>query len=281
MQASEIELTEFRDDHLEAAVALSKAEGWPHRREDWDLVLSLSRGVVALEKGRVVGTALATPFGEAGATVNMVIVDRTLRGRGLGRKLMASAIEAAGERPCRLVATEDGRPLYEKLGFVVTGEIRQHQGLVAAPLHPALEADIEFADEAVAAELAVLDAQAMGLDRSMLFTRLAREGRFAVLREVGRIEGFAVLRPFGRGEVAGPVVARTADEAKALLGFLFAARAGAFLRVDTRGGGGLDAFLVEHGLLPVGGGLAMQRGGTASSDLQTVQTFALASQALG
>ncbi|KQT61748.1 MULTISPECIES: GNAT family N-acetyltransferase [unclassified Aureimonas] len=281
MQATEIELIEFQDGHLDAAVDLSRAEGWPHRREDWALVLSLSRGTVALEGGRVVGTALATPFGEAGATVNMVIVDKSMRGRGLGRRLMAFAIEAAGGRSCRLVATEDGRPLYEKLGFAATGEIRQHQGPVSAPARPALSADIDFADETVAAELAALDAQATGLDRSALFARLAREGRFAVLREAGRIEGFAVLRPFGRGEVAGPVVARTADEAKALLGFLFADRAGAFLRVDVAVGRGLGPFLVEHGLLPVGGGIAMQRGGVAVEPSRPVQTFALASQALG
>ena len=52
---------------LEGAVTLSRAEGWPHRPEDWALILGLSRGIAALDGDRVIGTALATPFGPAGA----------------------------------------------------------------------------------------------------------------------------------------------------------------------------------------------------------------------
>ncbi|MBB3996719.1 GNAT family N-acetyltransferase [Aureimonas pseudogalii] len=280
MQATEIELIDFQDEHLDAAVDLSRAEGWPHRREDWALVLSLSRGIVARVGERIVGTALATPFGDTGAAVNMVIVDKAMRGRGLGRRLMNGAITAAGTRPCRLTATQDGRPLYEKLGFAAIGEIGQHQGIVIAPAADP-SADIAFAGADMEDTLATLDAEATGLDRRALFSHLARDGRFAVLRREGRIEGFAALRPFGRGEVAGPVVARSAADAKALLGFLFAERAGAFLRVDTPVERGLAPFLAEHGLPPVGGGIVMQRGGTASPGLRDVRTFALASQALG
>jgi hypothetical protein len=70
--------------HLADAVALSRAEGWPHRREDWALIPWLSRGIAALDGDRLVGTALATPFGPAGA-LNMIIVSRDWRGRGLAR----------------------------------------------------------------------------------------------------------------------------------------------------------------------------------------------------
>lgn len=280
MQATEIELIDFQDEHLDAAVALSRAEGWPHRREDWALVLSLSRGTVARIGERIVGTALATPFGEAGATVNMVIVDASMRGRGLGRRLMDGAIAAAGHRPCRLVATQDGRPLYEKLGFVAGDEIVQHQGIVAPVASGRATGSVSFAGPEVEPALAALDARATGLDRRALFSHLAREGRLAVLERGGAIEGFALLRAFGRGEVAGPVVAASTQDAEALLTFLFAARTGAFLRVDVPRGRGLGPFLVENGLSPVGGGIVMQRGG-ASSASADVKTFALASQALG
>jgi hypothetical protein len=67
--------------HLDGAVALSRAEGWPHRPEDWALILGLGRGIAALDGDRVIGTAMATPYGPAG-TVGMIVVARDWRGRG-------------------------------------------------------------------------------------------------------------------------------------------------------------------------------------------------------
>ena len=117
---------------------MSRQVKWPHRREDWELVQSVSQGIVALEEERVVATIMMTPYGDDAATINMVIVDAAMRGRGLGRKMMEEALGKAGERTCYLVATQEGLPLYESLGFVTTGEIVQHQGEalpVAAPAH--------------------------------------------------------------------------------------------------------------------------------------------------
>ena len=56
-------LTAFTPAHLPQALRLSQQAGWPHRAEDWALTLSVSQGVVALDEGRVVGTALCSPFG--------------------------------------------------------------------------------------------------------------------------------------------------------------------------------------------------------------------------
>ena len=80
--------------------------------------------------------------------------------------------------------------------------------------------------------------------------------------------------------MAGPVVARDAADARRLLVFLFAGRRGAFLRVDTPEGSGLGDWLAAQGLAPVGGGIAMVRGG-APAAAREFQTFALAAQALG
>ena len=50
----------------------------------------------------------------------MIIVDESQRARGLGRHLTTAVMALAGERECRLTATSDGLPLYEKLFFVAT-----------------------------------------------------------------------------------------------------------------------------------------------------------------
>jgi GNAT superfamily N-acetyltransferase len=54
-----------------------------------------------------VGTAFMTPFGDTCAAVNMIIVDQSVRGRGLGRRLTTAVIGLAGDRECRLTATTD------------------------------------------------------------------------------------------------------------------------------------------------------------------------------
>ena len=132
MQQGEIEFRTFGPEHIEGAVALSRQENWPHRPQDWQMALQLSSGAVALDNhGRVTGTLLVTPYGADCATISMVIVDRNQRGKGLGRRLMERAFALAGDRPLRLTATADGIPLYEKLGFVPSGRILQHQGKVA------------------------------------------------------------------------------------------------------------------------------------------------------
>ncbi|MGV2126398.1 GNAT family N-acetyltransferase [Agrobacterium vitis] len=278
MQASQIDILSFGPEHIDGAFLLSQQTQWPHRREDWAFVLSLSKGFVALEDGRVVGTAMATLYGETCATINMVIVDASMRGRGLGRKLMDMALAAAEGRECRLVATQDGLPLYEKLGFVVTGEVLQHNGIVKEGV--VAPASVTWVEQDASSTLIALDAQAFGADRTSLYQRLFDHGRLAVLRDGTRICGSIALRPFGRGEVAGPLVASNVDDAKALLSFVFAQRAGHFLRVDTLVDTGLAPWLTDHGLLNAGGGLPMRRN-AAPSTPSFVKTYALASQALG
>jgi predicted N-acetyltransferase YhbS len=278
MRTTSIELVAFTPKHLDGAMLLSRQAGWPHRREDWAMVLALSAGVVALDSDRVVGTTFVTRYGREAAAINMVIVDSVMRGRGIGRRLMDFALHACEGRECRLAATKEGLPLYEKLGFRASGEILQYQGI---PHQATAPAGVDWATVDDIATIASLDRTAFGADRGALIALLSGQGRFAVLRQQGQLSGFAAIRAFGRGEVVGPVVAATADDARLLVSFLFAARPGAFLRVDTHRASGLAPWLTEQGLAHVGGGVAMRRGGYASGRAAGVQTFALASQALG
>lgn len=282
MQAAVIDLQAMEPQHLEGALMLSRQAKWPHRLEDWRMLLTLSRGLVLVDVGRVMATIFLTPFGEDVATINMVIVDESLRGRGIGKTLMQQALALAGDRECRLVATTDGLPLYRKLGFVETGEILQLQGpLSTVPLAPP---DVTWAQDADRAEILALDRQALGADRRILIDYLATHGRIAVLRRRGELVGYGVIRDFGRGEVVGPVIAGQDEDARSLISFLFSTRqAGSFLRVDTTSGAGLADWLSDHWLVNAGGGIAMIRAGKRSalpSD-PTIHRFALASQALG
>lgn len=280
MTASPITLATMTPDHLDGAVALSQQAGWPHHREDWAFVLALSNGVVGLEDGRVVGTAMSTPLGDDVATVNMVIVDEAMRGRGLGRKLMQAALDAASGRTCLLVATKDGLPLYEKLGFVANGEIIQHQGLAVKVDAPD---SISWANNDEFPRLVEMDRLATGQNRTNILQLLNESAQFAVIRKDDEVEAFAGIRSFGRGLVIGPVVAKNGDDARALIDFLLSKHAGEFVRVDTNIATGLADWLTERGLVHVGGGIPMRRavGPVEEQSSTEYRTYALVNQALG
>ncbi len=79
------------------------------------------RVFVAEVDGRVVGTGVATINGPVG-WIGTIWIQTPFRGRGLGRSLTQATIDAAEDAGCRtlvLVATDAGRPLYERMGFAV------------------------------------------------------------------------------------------------------------------------------------------------------------------
>ncbi len=267
----DIQITAFEAAHLDGALRLSGEAGWPHRAEDWQLTLSVSKGVVALQDGKVVGTALCSIFGDV-ATMNMIIVDARMRGRGLGRALMEQVIALGGARELRLIATADGLPLYEKLGFVAYGEVQQQQG-IAQSATPELPVRTGSAQDI--ARLAAQDLQASGMSRAGLLAAIAAQGEVLLCEN-----GFALLREFGRGRVLGPVVARDVASAAALMAEAARRCAGGFLRVDLPDDAGMGETATRLGLLAAGGGIAMKRAAQtrAPSDFKT---YALVSQALG
>lgn len=267
----------LNETHLSGALRLSAEAGWPHRLEDWAFVAGISNGVVAMDGDRVVATAMATPFGTT-AMVNLIIVDAAMRGRGVGRDIMCRAMDTTAADAWQLVATEDGQPLYEKLGFRSIGKILQHQGVVGTV--PAT-GHAQWACDSDQREILSLDSSATGMDRSSLYATLADKARFAVIRNKTGISGFAAVRCFGRGEVAGPVVARSVDDGISLLALIMSERRGRFLRVDTGADTGLSPWLTEQGLLHAGSGVLMQKGVLSNTPSLSHTLFALASQALG
>lgn len=269
--AQTISLVPFVETHLPGAMRLSQEAGWPHRVEDWALNLSVSDGVVALAGDEVVGTALCTNFGEV-AALNLIIVDARMRGRGLGARLMERIIALAGVRELRLVATTEGMPLYTKLGFVETGRIVQHQG-VARATTPGLPVQDGHAEECMC--LVAMDKDASGMARGALIGKIIEKGQ--ILRTEG---GFALLRDFGRGRVLGPVVARDAAGARALIAEAATRSAGTFLRIDLPEETGLSGFVEDLGLTNVGGGTAMVCAARAKTQKEFT-TYGLVSQALG
>jgi predicted N-acetyltransferase YhbS len=268
-------------DDIGTATALSREQAWPHREEDWALFLEAGDGIVAERAGRAVGTVMAWRYGEDFAAVGMVIVASDVQGQGLGRKLMEAMLDRLAGRTVVLNATAAGLPLYEKLGFVETGVIHQHQGVapgtaVAEGIPGDLVRTMGQSDDGLGA----LYSRASGMDRTALFDRLAANAETMVLTRDAQTVGFAQVRRFGRGRLVGPVVAPDPGGAKALILRGLRTHAGTFCRLDVTGDSGLSEWLEEIGLPRVDSVKIMVRGRAPAPD-PGIPVRAIAAQALG
>jgi ribosomal protein S18 acetylase RimI-like enzyme len=232
----------------------------------------------------LVGTAMRWLWGETHATIGLVIVSELMRGRRIGSALMNRILEGLDDRIVSLHATEEGRGMYERLGFVRTGEIRQHQGVASNVPLVALDEGwrLRPMDNSDEPALFKFDRQARGWERPQLLrTWLDTSERVMVLDHAGALDGFAFLRRFGRGVVVGPVVASDDIGARALIGHLIGTAGGRFVRIDLDYDSGLTTWMEELQLQRAGTVTAMTRGSLPRDAVGDARLFALASQALG
>jgi GNAT superfamily N-acetyltransferase len=277
-----VQLRRFTDGDVEAAETLTREIQWPHRVEDWRFGLAHGEGVVAVRDSQVVGTAVRRLWGKHHATLGMVVVSQPVQGRRIGQHLMNVLMHGIDDRAVLLHATSEGRGLYERVGFRITGEVRQHQGLampaqlVALPegerLRPLGRND--------AKALVALDEKAAGMPRDAMIRQLLAEGDTVVLARGGEAVGFSILRRFGRGHAIGPVVAPDLDSAKALIGYWCSRHAGRFLRIDVDAASGLPEWLESVGLERVGMATSMVRGTALERGFER-GGWALVNQAMG
>lgn len=239
---------------VQALHALSIGVSWPHRPADWDLLRALGHGFVARDEiDRVFSSAMWFPHGSRCATIGMVITSPRVQAHGGGQWMMERILHDCGDRWLMLNSTRAAVQLYLSLGFEPKATVFQCQGIVGAqrPLPPVGAASIVPLDMADLEEITTLDAAAFGAERPDLIRRLA-EAPGAVIRGIraGRhLSAFAIRRAFGRGQVIGPIVAESEEDAVRLVAALLEGMENRFVRVDTRQPDGpLRTHLLASGL---------------------------------
>src|SRR5262249_54412782 len=158
------------------------------------------------------------------------------RRQGMVRRLLGHALEWLGRVPAAqtvaLDATPLGQPLYERAGFVGVLGLRRYEGTVPAVAvppgpRPILPADLP--------RLAALDADVFGADRRRGVRGLgaAQPPGCLLLEADGVVQGYACRRPGARCWYVGPLVARDAVVAEALLRAALAPVAGQAVALDA------------------------------------------------
>jgi len=225
MNPSSIRIRPLAEADIPLGMRLKQQSGWNQTADDWRRMLALQPdgGWVAEWNGTPVATVMTCLFDSVG-WVAMMLVDQSLRRRGIGNALMQQAIaslEGRGVTSIRLDATPLGQPLYERLGFAAQFEILRHVGApqVSSPNENCDRGDLTLRpfDTADFEQVCSLDRATTQTDRRRWIELLVTTASLRVAERAGEIAGFAGTRRGAIGTHIGPVISSDGSAAEALL----------------------------------------------------------------
>jgi hypothetical protein len=213
----------MRETDIDSAFNLSFSEGWNQTIDDWNFLMSNKSNtcIAAEHENKTAGTATAILHDGRVAWIGMVLVNKSLRGRGAGRKILEQIIsELSGIQVIKLDATRAGEPLYSSLGFLPeyrlfrmtcrklnTGKLTENVACIQKINHGKIESIAEF------------DSTRFGVNRQGVIDYLARnyqEKGFYISTGTGT-DGFIQGRDGARFVYIGPLTALSDDIAISLL----------------------------------------------------------------
>jgi GNAT superfamily N-acetyltransferase len=213
--ARAVTIRPLRPADLDGALAANDAVGWRDRRVLFEFYGARADSAlfVAEVGGEIAGTGGATIFPGASPTgwVHGIVVRPEYQRTGLGARLTETSIEWLRTRSAGavlLLATDAGRPVYERLGFTA-GE--RYGSFTWPTTGPDPAATVEPMHAGHLSAVLALDREASGQDRSGFVTSLATSGWVATCG--GEVAGFHLACPWG----GGPTIARDAASGLALL----------------------------------------------------------------
>lgn len=204
-----------RED-IEPAAASILADDWGDRRAWFEFAVAAPHCQVFVAEddgGRVAGTGVLTVHGRVG-WIGTIWVASAMRRRGIGLALTEATIEAGDEAGCVslvLVATDRGRPMYERFGFDVHTWYRTMEAPGGVGHRDGPDADFDDAATRIRAfrpddlvPMAELDRTATGEDRSSSLGLLAGPDATSVVERGGAVVGFLARAPWGGGATIAP-----------------------------------------------------------------------------
>lgn len=282
----QLQISPLQASDLPGALRLSTQAGWNQTISDWQRVLKLSRPqgrFAGRVDGELVSTGVLIEHGNNCGWVGMILVDERFRRRGLGTAMLDRTIAAADETGLRWIgldATDMGRPLYLKRGFVDAGH--KDRWRIMSPVGKFELAGIEELE--LSEQVWELDLKATGMDRKAMITAMhANPETTAFLFRDGQcVPGFGLCRRGRIGPYVGPVVARTRQIAAAIvLQLLERLEPGGDrpVFIDVPRGSSLEPWLRSEGFEVVRSWTRMIRGPMEKSNSEMI--FGIAGPELG
>lgn len=212
-----LEVRRLRSDELKLALPLLAPEGWSFEVSELERLWRLGGAVGALDGDALVGflSFLDTP---PHRWIGNVVVSPAARGSGVGARILAEAMRGAPR--CALYSVEKAVPLYLRAGFAPQGETFAMRA--DAPRPASDDAQRAFTDDVP--QMAALERELLGMDRSALLDALVDAYPARLVRRQGKVVAFGVAKTYADVTEVGPIVARDpADAARVLDSLLWAA----------------------------------------------------------
>lgn len=199
----------LRETDIPFGLHLCAQNHWNQLAADWQRQLTLQPDgcFVAESLGEPVGTACACIF-ERDAWINLVLVDREHRGRGIGSMLLRHVVnwlDGRGVRSIWLDATPLGQPVYAKLGFVGVFALARWSGWMPGGQDAVAGVKPMCAEDIV--EASAIDERATGYWRESLLRRIfdADPDRMRKIVVDGSLAGYALCRRGANAWQIGPL----------------------------------------------------------------------------
>ena len=266
---------------------LSIEAGWNQNVADWRFMLGAGRGFgLKNEGGAWEASSLVLPLGQHLAWISMVLVTRGRRGGGIGIRLLNRCLDEvrANDAVAGLDATEQGRPIYLKLGFHDLYKIsRWHLDSAKDVVAPPAGVEVRPFTIADLSKLPAYDRPLSGMERPTLLAHLAtRQPGLAWVAETpsGKLAGFALGREGRNANSIGPVIADNEAVALALISKATTAARGPFIIDVPAAHDVVRSWLESQGAVSPRGYMRMTLGTAKKLDDPT-HVFALAGPELG
>lgn len=233
-------LQPLHTEDIPSLIELSASLGWDYSRPDLHTILT--SGIAYGHKtptGKLISSAAIFPYGPNLASLGMVMVDPAHRRLGLGQAATQKVMDNLPDKatPITLVATEQGVPLYEKMGYRTVSTLHKFIAETYRPRHESTKFPnyhLQQLSKTHLDEILHLDRAALGADRTnFLQARLQQANTAVILRRQtdNTAVGYALTIPGTVVTILGPVVAPDTDLAFALIDHLARQTNGA-LRID-------------------------------------------------
>jgi N-acetylglutamate synthase-like GNAT family acetyltransferase len=240
---AKLHLVQFDKKDIPGLIELSESVGWDYEEHEIDTVMSSGKvfGHKNIE-GKIVSSAAIIPYETNLASIGMVIVNKEYRGMGLGKELTQQCMNSlSSDFSIMLISTENGKPLYEKMGFQIVDHVHKYICDTYSTSNPAnRKVIIEQFNESDLNKMIELDEEAYGDKRSTFLKHRINQSKDCVMVKdtIGNIIGFglSILGPINL--IIGPIIAPDAQVASMILEKLAIGHQGK-LRIDIPSGNGV------------------------------------------
>lgn len=216
----EIRVERLKKEQIGDIVTLSSYIGWDYNKEEIETIFD--SGIVYgvwNERKELIASAAIILYGEKLASIGMVIVHPDYKGSGIGKAITNACMKSvSAQTPIMLIATDEGKPLYEKLGFRAVSYVSKYicNSYNVNNYCMRHEDYMMNYEECDLEEIIKLDEYAFGTNRKGFVTKriMQSEQCIVVKDKEQNVLGYGLSIQTPENKIIGPVVAE--DDAMAM-----------------------------------------------------------------